>query len=206
MSIANYFELLCLDGEARTGILTTPHGAVRTPAFMPVGTQGAMKGLHWREMRDAGDRHRARQHLSSDAAARRRADRRTRRLAEIHHLGRADADGFRRLPGDVAGAVTQGQGTWRDLSFAYRRRRDRADAGTRDRGPAAARLRHCDAARRMRASAGGARRYRARHAALAALGRAQQARPSRGRPPAICCSASFRAATVPSCGTRARAG
>ena len=40
--------------SARTGVLTTPHGAVRTPAFMPVGTQGAMKGLHWREMRDAG--------------------------------------------------------------------------------------------------------------------------------------------------------
>ena len=53
MSIANHFELLGRDGEARTGILTTPHGAVRTPAFMPVGTQGAMKGLHWREMRDA---------------------------------------------------------------------------------------------------------------------------------------------------------
>ncbi|MEO6381200.1 MAG: tRNA guanosine(34) transglycosylase Tgt [Nitrobacter sp.] len=53
MSIANHFEILGRDGEARTGILTTSHGAVRTPAFMPVGTQGAMKGLHWREMRDA---------------------------------------------------------------------------------------------------------------------------------------------------------
>jgi queuine tRNA-ribosyltransferase len=27
---------------------------VRTPAFMPVGTAGAMKGVHWREVRDAG--------------------------------------------------------------------------------------------------------------------------------------------------------
>jgi queuine tRNA-ribosyltransferase len=27
---------------------------VRTPAFMPVGTAGAMKGMHWREVRDAG--------------------------------------------------------------------------------------------------------------------------------------------------------
>ncbi len=34
--------------------LTTPHGVVRTPAFMPVGTAGAMKGMHWREVRDAG--------------------------------------------------------------------------------------------------------------------------------------------------------
>src|ERR1700709_2144164 len=51
---ANYFELTGRDGQARTGRLTTPHGVVRTPAFMPVGTAGAMKGVHWREVRDAG--------------------------------------------------------------------------------------------------------------------------------------------------------
>ena len=54
MSVPNHFELLATDGEARTGRLTTPHGVVRTPAFMPVGTAGAMKGMHWREVRDAG--------------------------------------------------------------------------------------------------------------------------------------------------------
>src|SRR4051794_30039212 len=54
MTLPDYFELKGRDGEARTGILTTPHGVVRTPAFMPVGTAGAMKGLHWREVRDAG--------------------------------------------------------------------------------------------------------------------------------------------------------
>src|SRR3979490_11593 len=54
MTSANQFELLGRDGQARTGRLTTPHGVVRTPAFMPVGTAGAMKGLHWREVRDAG--------------------------------------------------------------------------------------------------------------------------------------------------------
>src|SRR5919201_3319111 len=54
MSLPNHFELLATDGAARTGRLTTPHGVVRTPAFMPVGTAGAMKGLHWREVRDAG--------------------------------------------------------------------------------------------------------------------------------------------------------
>jgi queuine tRNA-ribosyltransferase len=54
MTAANHFELLAHDGEARTGRLTTPHGVVRTPAFMPVGTAGAMKGMHWREVRDAG--------------------------------------------------------------------------------------------------------------------------------------------------------
>ena len=54
MTAANHFELLRQDGQARTGRLTTPHGVVRTPAFMPVGTAGAMKGMHWREVRDAG--------------------------------------------------------------------------------------------------------------------------------------------------------
>ena len=54
MSVANHFELLAQDGQARIGKLATPHGVVRTPAFMPVGTAGAMKGMHWREVRDAG--------------------------------------------------------------------------------------------------------------------------------------------------------
>ena len=54
MTPANHFELLATDGSARTGRLSTPHGEVRTPAFMPVGTAGAMKGMHWREVRDAG--------------------------------------------------------------------------------------------------------------------------------------------------------
>ena len=54
MTSANHFELLGRDGAARTGRLTTPHGVLRTPAFMPVGTAGAMKGMHWREVRDAG--------------------------------------------------------------------------------------------------------------------------------------------------------
>src|SRR6201747_88488 len=54
MMVANYFDLQGRDGEARVGALTTPHGVVRTPAFMPVGTAGALRGLHWREVRDAG--------------------------------------------------------------------------------------------------------------------------------------------------------
>src|SRR6201986_5097547 len=54
MTPPNHFERLGQDGAARTGRLTTPHGVVRTPAFMPVGTSGAMKGMHWREVREAG--------------------------------------------------------------------------------------------------------------------------------------------------------
>lgn len=39
------FELLTTDGAARRGRLTLTHGVVETPAFMPVGTQGSVKGL-----------------------------------------------------------------------------------------------------------------------------------------------------------------
>ena len=35
----------CEDCDARVGRITTPHGAFDTPAFMPVGTQGAIKGI-----------------------------------------------------------------------------------------------------------------------------------------------------------------
>jgi queuine tRNA-ribosyltransferase len=54
MNPPNHFELLATDGQARAGSLTTPHGVVQTPAFMPCATAGAMKGVHWREVRDAG--------------------------------------------------------------------------------------------------------------------------------------------------------
>ena len=54
MSLPNSFRLFAADGTARTGVLETPHGVVRTPAFMPVGTAGAMKGIHWREIRESG--------------------------------------------------------------------------------------------------------------------------------------------------------
>jgi queuine tRNA-ribosyltransferase len=54
MSLPNHFGLVATDGAARSGLLTTPHGVVRTPAFMPVGTAGAMKGVHWREVRETG--------------------------------------------------------------------------------------------------------------------------------------------------------
>ncbi|MBA2442405.1 MAG: tRNA-guanine transglycosylase, partial [Rubrobacter sp.] len=42
------------DGEARAGTLYTPHGAVETPTFMPVGTKGTVKGLTPAEVREAG--------------------------------------------------------------------------------------------------------------------------------------------------------
>src|SRR3954466_8224522 len=48
------FTLTQTDGPARRGVVTTPHGTIQTPAFMPVGTQGAVKGVTHRDLEDAG--------------------------------------------------------------------------------------------------------------------------------------------------------
>jgi len=48
------FELVATEGEARRGHLITPHGAVDTPAFMPVATQGSVKSLDPGDLRSAG--------------------------------------------------------------------------------------------------------------------------------------------------------
>lgn len=38
--------------EARAGTITTDHGQIQTPIFMPVGTCGSVKGLHFSELRE----------------------------------------------------------------------------------------------------------------------------------------------------------
>ena len=48
------FELTHRDGAARAGVLHTPHGQVRTPAFMPVGTRAAVKAVSHRDLVDLG--------------------------------------------------------------------------------------------------------------------------------------------------------
>ena len=48
------FEVAATDGDARAGVLRTPHGDVATPAFMPVGTKGTVKGLHPDRLRAIG--------------------------------------------------------------------------------------------------------------------------------------------------------
>ncbi len=52
--IAFAFRIDAVDGAARAGAITTPRGIVRTPAFMPIGTQGAIKGVHWRDVKASG--------------------------------------------------------------------------------------------------------------------------------------------------------
>jgi queuine tRNA-ribosyltransferase len=54
MAEAFSFKLIATDGAARCGEITTAHGVVRTPAFMPVGTQGSVKGVHHDDVRASG--------------------------------------------------------------------------------------------------------------------------------------------------------
>ncbi|MCH7841058.1 MAG: tRNA guanosine(34) transglycosylase Tgt [Planctomycetes bacterium] len=48
------FKVHHRDNTARTGVLTTPHGEVHTPAFMPVGTAGTIKGVTPNQLRATG--------------------------------------------------------------------------------------------------------------------------------------------------------
>src|SRR5262245_25986883 len=50
------FDVLHVDAatSARRGRFTTPHGPVETPAFMPVGTQGTVKGVDAGRLRETG--------------------------------------------------------------------------------------------------------------------------------------------------------
>ena len=48
------FELQHTDpaSDARTGLIKTGHGDIKTPIYMPVGTDGCVKAVHFRELRE----------------------------------------------------------------------------------------------------------------------------------------------------------
>ena len=48
------FEIKAREGAARTGVLKTPRGEIRTPAFMPVGTAGTVKAMYMDQVEQAG--------------------------------------------------------------------------------------------------------------------------------------------------------
>src|SRR5436305_8505769 len=54
MSGAFSFRIIASDGAARCGEISTAHGNVPTPAFMPVGTQATVKGLKPDDVRATG--------------------------------------------------------------------------------------------------------------------------------------------------------
>ena len=48
------FQVTATDGAARAGVLSTPRGEIRTPAFMPVGTAGTVKALTVEQVSQSG--------------------------------------------------------------------------------------------------------------------------------------------------------
>jgi hypothetical protein len=54
MSFAFQLDHLAADCAARAGCWMTPHGVVHTPAFMPVGTRGTVKGVWPGQLREIG--------------------------------------------------------------------------------------------------------------------------------------------------------
>ncbi len=98
------FELLQTDPDckARRGRLTTPHGVIETPIFMPVGTQGSVKTLHPEELHlmeaqiILGNTYHLWLRPGTDVIGQ------TRWAPLIHNLGRPHAHRFRRLPSLVA--------------------------------------------------------------------------------------------------------
>jgi queuine tRNA-ribosyltransferase len=54
MSGSFAFRLSHTDGRARRGVITTPHGLVQSPAFMPVGTAGTVKAMYTDQVRETG--------------------------------------------------------------------------------------------------------------------------------------------------------
>ena len=58
------FKILAKDGNARRGVVTTLHGEINTPAFMPVGTAATVKGVLTDDMINNRSRCYSRKHLS----------------------------------------------------------------------------------------------------------------------------------------------
>ena len=76
------WKVIAQDGEARAGILRTRRSEIETPVFMPVGTQGTVKGIRYEWLED-GTRcaDNSRKYISSVASSRNGNHQKTRRSA-----------------------------------------------------------------------------------------------------------------------------
>ena len=150
------FDLAASDGAARLGRLTTDHGAVDTPAFMPVGTYGTVKAMSPDELQALG----AQIVLGNtfhlwlrpglDVIA---AHGGLHRFMGWQGPILTDSGGFQVFS---LGRPAQGDGGGRQIPVAGQRRRVFSHAGRVDAHPARARLRHRHGLRRMHALSGDA--------------------------------------------------
>ncbi len=96
------FTIAATDGAARTGVIATSRGEIRTPAFMPVGTQATVKAMYPEQVHDLGadivlgNTYHLMLRPGADRVAKLGG------LHAVHALALSDPDRFRRLPGDVA--------------------------------------------------------------------------------------------------------
>lgn len=52
--MTKFYKVLATKGHARAGIISTPHGTINTPVFMPVGTKATVKSLSSKDLNDTG--------------------------------------------------------------------------------------------------------------------------------------------------------
>ena len=193
------------DGAARTGVIATPHGDIRTPAFMPVGTAGTVKALTVDQVRATGAEILLGNtyHLMLRPAAERVAA-----LGGLHKFMRwarpilTDSGGFQ-----VMSLCQDAQGRPRTASTFQSHIDGSRHVLTPERSieiQATCWAPTSPCSSTNASPAGRARASRARHAAVAALG-ASAASALSARARARRCSASSRAATFRRCAREARA-
>ena len=137
---------------------------------MPVGTQGAVKGVTHRDLEALGAEILLSNTYHLYLRPGRRSDRAPRRPAPLHRLDAADPHRQRRLSGVQPRRAAHDRRGGRALPIAPRRIGASADAGEGDRHPGAARIRHRDGARRVPRASVGRRRGARVDGAHAALG------------------------------------
>ena len=88
------FELQHNDtkSNARAGLITTDHGVIETPIFMPVGTQGTVKGVHMTELEEDINANHFRKHIPFISPSRIGNIGTGRRIAQIQHMEPANPD------------------------------------------------------------------------------------------------------------------
>ena len=198
------FTVLATDGAARRGRLTTAHGTIETPVFMPCGTYGTVKGMTPRMLEEVGT-----QILLGNTfhLMLRPGDQAVRALGGLHEFMQwpgADPDRLGRLPGLQPARSAQGFGARRRVPVTDQRRCGGVDAGTVDRGAAQPRQRHRHVVRRVHAVSGDRSRGRGVDALVDGVGPPRPRTPWRWpwSGPRACCSASCKAACTRVCAAR----
>ena len=97
------------NSSARTGLIQTDHGPIKTPIFMPVGTVGSVKGVHFAELRGEGTDYSG-QHLPPVSASWAGHSAQGGWTAQVQHVGPSHPYRFWRFSGILADGHPQVEG------------------------------------------------------------------------------------------------